>query len=67
MLSCQEASRLQSDRLDRPLRPRERFALRLHVAVCRCCSRAEEHLQFIRRAMTALAERRGRGDSARSD
>lgn len=58
MLSCQEASRLLSDRLDRPLPPRERLALRLHLAMCRGCSRAAEQLQFIRKAMALFGNRR---------
>ncbi len=59
MMSCREASRLLSDGLDRPLRARERLALRLHLAMCRGCSRTAEHLRFIARAMSLLG-RRGR-------
>jgi hypothetical protein len=65
MLSCREASYLLSDRLDRPLHPWERFGLRIHLAVCRGCSQAKQQLQFIRRAMSELAKRRGEGNSAR--
>ena len=58
MLSCQEASRLLSDRIDRPLGARERFALRLHLAMCRGCSRVAEQLRFVSRAMSRLGRRR---------
>lgn len=57
MLSCQETSRLLSDRLDRPLGPRERFALRLHLAMCRGCSRVAEQLLFLSRAMSRFGGR----------
>lgn len=58
MLSCQEASRLLSDRIDRPLGARERFALRLHLAMCRGCSRVSEQVQFLSRAMSRFGKRR---------
>ena len=58
MLTCQEASRLLSDRLDRPLRPRERLALRMHLALCRGCSRANEQFRLIRRALSEFVRRR---------
>jgi hypothetical protein len=65
MLSCREASQLLSDRLDRPLRTWERFGLRIHLAVCRGCTQADQQLQFIRKAMSKLGSRRDEGDSAR--
>lgn len=64
MLSCRESSRLLSDRLDRPLRLGERLALRLHLALCRACSRADKQLQFLRKAMSELGKRRDEDDSA---
>ncbi len=64
MLSCREASRLQSDKLDRPLRPGEKLALQFHLVMCRACSRAETQLGILRKAMSGLAKRRGDGDSA---
>jgi hypothetical protein len=62
MLSCHEASRLLSDRLDRRLRPWERLALRIHLAMCRGCSRADEQLRFLHKAMSVFARRRGKDD-----
>jgi putative zinc finger protein len=59
MLSCREASQLLSDRLDRPLRPWERFALRIHLGICSGCGRADRQLQFIRKAMAELVRRGG--------
>jgi hypothetical protein len=64
MLSCREASHLLSDQMDRPLRPSERLTLRIHLAMCRSCSRAEEQLRFIRKAIVEFVERRDGGGSA---
>jgi hypothetical protein len=50
-LTCKEASRLQSQALDRPLTFGERLSLRLHTAVCDACTRVEKQLAFLRRAM----------------
>jgi len=58
MPSCREASRLLSDRLDRPLRFGERLGLHLHLAVCRACSRAEKQFDFLRKAMSELGKHR---------
>lgn len=64
MLSCRDASRLQSDRLDRPLRAGEKLALEFHLMMCRACSRAEKQLGILRKAMSGLAKRPQDGDSA---
>jgi len=43
-----------SEGLDRKLALRERFALRLHVAICTACTRVEKQLEFLRRAVAEL-------------
>ncbi len=53
-LSCKEASRLMSEGFERKLALRERFALRLHVAICTACTRVEKQLLFLRRAVAEL-------------
>jgi hypothetical protein len=58
MFSCREASRLQSDRLDRRLRLGERLALEFHLLLCRACSQAERQLDFLKKAMSELGKRR---------
>ncbi len=65
MLSCKNATRLASEKLDRALSLRERLALRVHMLMCVGCSRFERQLDFMRHAMG----RYGRGDtpSARDD
>jgi hypothetical protein len=47
-LSCEEASRLTSDALDRELSRGERWALRLHLLVCRGCRRLKQQLDLVR-------------------
>lgn len=50
MMNCQEATRLMSEALDRPLSGQERFALRLHTMLCRGCNNYGKQMVFIRRA-----------------
>lgn len=52
-LSCEEASRLVSDSLDRPLTRSERIALRIHTTICRAC-------RLMQRQLAALHELAGR-------
>lgn len=51
MLSCKEASRLLSQRQDRPLTLGERVKLRLHLAACTACTRFSRQLAFMREAL----------------
>lgn len=37
MLTCDEATRLLSERRERPLTLREKMSLRLHTAMCSAC------------------------------
>ena len=48
MLSCKNASQIISQSLDRPLTIRERFALQLHLLICKYCKRFSQQLQTIR-------------------
>lgn len=50
MFSCKKASRLISDSMDRPLRPRERLAMRLHLLICRVCRRFNRQARFLESA-----------------
>jgi hypothetical protein len=47
-LSCDEASRLTSAAMDRPLSPVERIGLRLHRLGCRFCRRYRRQLNLLR-------------------
>lgn len=51
MLSCKDVSQIISQSLDRPLTMRERFALKLHLLICKYCKRFSQQLQTIRVAL----------------
>ncbi len=56
MLSCKQSSQIISASLDRSLTKRERFALRLHLFICKYCNRFNQQLQTLRVAMTTMTE-----------
>lgn len=56
MLSCKETTRLVSQGLDRDLGFAERVALRVHLAYCIGCRRANRQMRFLRRAVRELVE-----------
>lgn len=47
--NCREASRLQSEQLERPLSGSQRVGLRIHLLLCRWCRRYGSQLHFLRR------------------
>ena len=48
MLSCKQASQLVSQSLERPLNRQERFALRMHLWICKYCRRFSQQIQALR-------------------
>lgn len=56
MLNCREATRLLSDRLDRPLSRRQRLALMLHTLMCNACRNFGKQSTFLRRAAARFAD-----------
>ena len=55
-MTCKEAHRLLSDRLDRPLPVTERWRLWLHLRFCEMCTRFARHMDFLRTAVRRLGE-----------
>jgi predicted anti-sigma-YlaC factor YlaD len=53
-LSCQDVSRLLSDRHDASLPAADRARLRLHLVICQTCRNVSEQMDFLRRAMRRL-------------
>lgn len=50
-LSCRQASRLMSAKLDRELSSLERIALRLHLSICDACPKVIRQLDLMRRSV----------------
>lgn len=50
MIHCRKATELLSAAQDRPLATSERFALRLHLALCRHCRTFSRQLDLLRDA-----------------
>jgi len=56
ILSCKDVSHLVSQMQERRLGRFERWALRVHLAVCDACSRFEAQMRFLRAAMRRYRE-----------
>ena len=48
--NCREATRLQSEALDRPLGLGQRIGLRIHLVLCKWCRRYGKQIGFLRSA-----------------
>ncbi len=55
MLNCKQASQLISQSLEQPLAMRERFALKLHLLICKYCRRFRQQLHAIGVALKLTA------------
>jgi len=62
VFSCKEASRLASEAHDRRLGLRERWALRMHTAMCSACRAYGQQIALL----DELVRRRGRSSEHRS-
>lgn len=56
-LKCDESAELLSKQQDVSLTPSERWALRLHLLICRSCRRYRHQLDFLRRAFRFLGSK----------
>jgi hypothetical protein len=54
-ITCRQAHRLLSERMDRPLARGERFRLWLHLTVCDMCTRVARNMATLRAAVRRLA------------
>ena len=57
MLSCKQATELMSASLDGNLSLYQRFALKLHLIMCKLCSRCWTQLLFVKDAMQKCSEK----------
>ncbi len=51
IFDCSEISRLVSDSMDRKLPLHQRLGIRLHLLMCRHCTRYRKQLLFLRKAI----------------
>ncbi len=54
MLDCKQTSQLISQSLDRTLTLRERFAMQLHLFVCKYCKQFSQHMQTLHVALKQM-------------
>ena len=54
MLNCNQTTQLVSQSLDRRLTLSERFALRLHLMLCKFCKRFSQQIQIMRVSIKAI-------------
>lgn len=62
MLSCEEATRLMSDAMERPLAVRERLSLNVHLAMCKGCRNFGQQVQGLRMLAREYVKRSGATD-----
>ncbi|WP_081977166.1 zf-HC2 domain-containing protein [Methylotenera versatilis] len=56
MLNCRETTQLVSKSLDRHLTWRERFAVNLHLIICKYCKRFSQQLIAMRSAFNRISK-----------
>lgn len=54
MPSCKDVSKLLSDRLDQKLGLMDSLGLRLHLAMCKACSRVGRQFDLLRKGIAEL-------------
>ena len=56
MFKCKEVTRMISESMDKKLPLHHRIMIRMHLAMCKYCSRFRQQLLFIRTACRNLAQ-----------
>jgi hypothetical protein len=56
MLNCKQTSQLVSQSLDRRLTLKERFALRIHLWICKYCKRFSQQLLAMRSGLQGMTK-----------
>jgi len=54
MLTCKQASQIISKSLDNPLSLLERVTLKFHLFICNACTRFNQHLRLIKKAIERI-------------
>jgi Putative zinc-finger len=55
MFNCKEVTRLVSESLDRKLPIHQRAGIRVHLFMCKFCSRYQQQLMFLRKNLSTSA------------
>jgi hypothetical protein len=55
MFNCKEVTRLVSESLDRKLPIHQRTGIRVHLFMCKFCSRYQQQLMFLRKILSTSA------------
>lgn len=55
MFNCKEVTRLVSESLDRKLPIHQRTGIRVHLFMCKFCSRYQQQLMFLRKNLSTSA------------
>lgn len=66
IFNCREVSRLVSESLDRKLPLHQRMGIRVHLSMCKFCSRYRKQLLILRAIMQQYAESYGSVDISES-
>lgn len=61
---CKEVTRMVSDSMDRDLPLIQRMKMRMHLVMCKYCSRFEKQLALLRKASQSLATHRPEPDAS---
>lgn len=56
MFNCKKVTRLVSESLDRKLSLDQRMGMRIHLMMCKFCSRYQEQLFFLRKTARRYSE-----------
>ena len=62
--TCREVHELVSQSFDRPLSVAERLRMRVHLMVCEACTRFDDQMLLLRRAMQRLSHDRDDGNGS---
>ncbi|MFP5383583.1 MAG: zf-HC2 domain-containing protein [Gammaproteobacteria bacterium] len=57
MLSCEEATRLMSDAMERPLPVKDRLSLNVHLVMCKGCRNFGHQVQGLRQVAREYVKR----------
>lgn len=57
MLSCEEATRLMSDAMERPLVIKDRLSLNVHLVMCKGCRNFSHQVQGLRQVAREYVKR----------